>query len=411
MPKGVTPRHARSCSKSKGGERCTCTPSFQAQVWDPAAQRRTSRTFTGPDAEQDAIDWRSDRQREIREGTFRPDRQITVRVGLDELIAGMRTGTVRNRKGKRYKPSVIRDYARDAENHIKPAFGSANPRDLRGADVQRLVDRLVAEDLKPSTIRNILMPLRVLYRRLLRLEEVTVSPMDHLELPADEGKRLRIASPEEAAELIAALPVSDQPVWATATYGGLRVGEIQALGEEHVDLATGLIVVEWTWDRVERKRVRPKSEAGERSVPVPAILRGFLLDHRMDRGDAARDFFFDAAGFQIRRTLLSREGEPFRLETLQERADRAWAAAGLQRLTFHDCRHTFASYMIQAMSESKKGFNPKLLSKIMGHASIAITIDRYGHLFPGDEESAADALDAYLERANTAARRAMVTDG
>ena len=64
----------------------------------------------------------------------------------------------------------------------------------------------------------------------------------------------------------------------------------------------------------------------------------------------------------------------------------------------HECRHAFASLMIAA------GVNAKALSIYMGHASITITIDRYGHLMPGNEEAAAALLDGYLERSDTAAR-------
>jgi hypothetical protein len=54
------------------------------------------------------------------------------------------------------------------------------------------------------------------------------------------------------------------------------------------------------------------------------------------------------------------------------------------------------------------GVNAKALSTYMGHSSITITLDRYGHLMPGNEDAAAERLDAYLERANTAARLAQV---
>jgi integrase len=434
MAEGITPRHSRTCSKAKGGSRCSCTPTFQAQAKkDPRTGKRPTKTFP---SEQEAIAWRAEQELSIDKGTFRPGARSTIRVELDSLFDAMRAGTVRNRKGRAYKPGVIREYSRDAANHIVPAFGSARPQDLRGSDVQRLVDRLVAEGLAPSTVRNILMPLRVLYRRLLRLEEVLASPMDHLELPADTGKRLRIAPPEEAAELLAAVPAGDRAVWAVAMYAGLRIGEIQALGAEAVDLATGRIAVEWNWDRGERRRVDPKSDAGERAVPVPGVLRDHLLEHRM-------------AGAPTTGLLFGRDVDvAFDISALQRRADRAWeaenlrrlraaaedlgvdvddqdaeqllaaiAAAGttapplLCRLTFHDCRHTYASMMIEAMAQSREGFNPKLLSKVMGHSSIAITLDRYGHLFPGSEATAASALDAYLQRSDTAARKAAVGDG
>jgi integrase len=410
MAEGITPRHARTCSKSKkkGEERkrarCTCTPTYQAQAWDSNTGARPTKTF---DEEQDAIDWRAEKMLEICRGTFRPGRQVTLRVAFDELISDMRAGIVRNRSGERYKPSVVRGYERDIANHLLPAFGSAKPAEIRGGDVQRLIGRLEIDGKAASTIRNILMPMRVLYRRLLRLEEQTVSPMDHLELPAVRGQRLRIAPPEEAAVLIAAAPAEDRAIWAAAMYAGLRLGELEALDVEDVDLATGVIRVEWNWDPVERERVRPKSEAGRRTVPIPAVLRDHLLDRRMDLV-WERGFFFGRSA-----------DEPFDRDGLRRRAKTAWGGVNamerwhaeahdrdprlLQLLTPHDCRHTYASFMIAAE------VNPKALSTYMGHANISITLDRYGHLFPGNEEEAAGLLDAYLERANTAARKAAVS--
>jgi len=86
----------------------------------------------------------------------------------------------------------------------------------------------------------------------------------------------------------------------------------------------------------------------------------------------------------------ARAHRPFNGEKLTERADEAWKSAGLNRITLHECRHTFASLMIAA------GVNAKALSTFMGHANISITLDRYGHLMPGSEAEAAELLDAYL---------------
>jgi integrase len=70
---------------------------------------------------------------------------------------------------------------------------------------------------------------------------------------------------------------------------------------------------------------------------------------------------------------------------------RTWRAAGLEPIGLHECRHTFASLMIAA------GVNAKALSTFLGHGSVTITFDRYGHLFPGSEKEAAGLLDSYLE--------------
>ena len=88
---------------------------------------------------------------------------------------------------------------------------------------------------------------------------------------------------------------------------------------------------------------------------------------------------------------------PFNDTSMRERTGPAWERAGLRRITLHDCRHTYASLMIAA------GVNAKALQTYMGHASIEITFDLYGHLMPGNEAEAAAALDAYITRAGACA--------
>jgi integrase len=128
-------------------------------------------------------------------------------------------------------------------------------------------------------------------------------------------------------------------------------------------------------------------------VPIAAALRDHLVEHKL------------AAGREGGQLLFGRTpSDPFGGKALQDRADMTWKEAGLARITPHECRHTFASLMIAA------GVNAKALSTFMGHANIAITLDRYGHLMPGSEAEAAGLLDAYLgaelDRAAEAARAA-----
>ena len=93
-------------------------------------------------------------------------------------------------------------------------------------------------------------------------------------------------------------------------------------------------------------------------------------------------------------TALGAEGQlPFEPSTVNRRARAAWKLTNLKPIGLHECRHTFASLLIAG------GVNPKALSTYLGHASVTITYDRYGHLMPGNEGEAAELLDAYLKRA------------
>jgi integrase len=290
----------------------------------------------------------------------------------------MEDGSRLNRSGERYKPSVRRRYESAYKLYLDRPLGAVKVTDLKRRDVQALVDRLRAT-LRPSTVRNAVMPLRAIYRHLLARDVVTVTPLANLELPAVTGKREEIVTPEQAAAMIDCLPTQDQAPWSVMFYGGLRLGEVQALTVENIDLAKGVIHVESTWDRMEGT-VGPKSKAGNRTVPIPSALRGPLAAHLLqlewDKGLA----------------FGRKADDAFRPYTLTDRAYRAWEAAGLDRITPHEARHTYASLMIAA------GVNAKVLSSYMGHSSITETLDGYGHLMPGNESEAADLLDAYLDR-------------
>lgn len=324
-------------------------------------------------------------------GTLIAGSPTTLRAAAEEWLAGAAEGQIRTRSGDEYKPSALRGYETSLGRRILPDLGARRLDEIRRRDLQALVERLLREGLDASTIRNTLMPLRAIYRRAVSRSEIAVNPTSGLELPAVRGRRDRIASPSEACALLAALTREDRALWATALYGGLRRGELMALRWEDVDLAAGVIRVERAWD-VKVGIIEPKSQAARRRVPIPAALRDHLLDHKLRAG---RD-----EGLVFGRTRTN----PFNHSSVLRLALTAWQRAVLQWIGLHEARHTFASLMIAA------AVNAKALSTYLGHSSITITLDRYGHLMPGNEDEAAGLLDAYLERANTQARLAQVVD-
>jgi integrase len=371
---GIEIRHSERCA-SLSGARCDCEPRYRAVVYDRRTKRRLQRSFA---TEAAARRWRQDARVDLRRGRVTATQPVTIRAAGEALLEGMRAGTVLNRSGDRYKPKTIRGYAQALRAHVYPELGGARLGELHRNDVQALVERLSAGGAQPSTLRNVLMPLRVICRRAKARGELVLNPMEGLELPAVRGKRDRIADPVEGAALLEVVDARDRAAWATAMYAGLRLGELQALRVEDVDLERRLIHVRRSWDQYEGEQT-PKSRAGERRVPIAGTL---LPD--LERALSRR-----RRGLVFGRT----EDRPFAPRTLNRRADRAWKAAGLKQIGFHECRHTFASLMIAA------GVNAKALQTFMGHASITITLDRYGHLFPGAEDEAAALLDAFLERA------------
>ena len=376
MAEGVGRRHSKGCA-SRHGKRCNCNAGYEAWVFSKREGKKIRRTFP---RKTEAKSWRTDALRALASGEIRATKAKTIEDAWADWYAGAKSGAVTNRSGDPYKPSALRSYEQAMRLRVLPAFRRARLNDLRRPDLQEFVNRLISKGVSPSTIQVTLLPLRAVFRRALSLGELAVNPCSGLETPAVRGRRERFASPAEATALIAAVPSRDRPIWATAMYGGLRRGELRALRAEDVDLAAGVIRIERGWDPYEGE-IKLKSRAGRRKVPISEVLRPFLVKQLAATGRTETDRLFG-----------SKAGRPFAGEKLTERADEAWKSAGLNRITLHECRHTFASLMIAA------GVNAKALSTFMGHANISITLDRYGHLMPGSEAEAADLLDAYLAK-------------
>jgi integrase len=187
---------------------------------------------------------------------------------------------------------------------------------------------------------------------------------------------------------------------------GFAAASSRALRVEDIDLPGGLIYVRKGWDQYEGE-IATKS-GRERKVPIPAALRAHLAAHLL------------ALGWREGLVFGTTPADPFSTTSVVFRALTAWgwrrlkdkdtgrlrwvkgSEEALQPITLHECRHTFASLMIAA------GVNAKALSVYMGHANIGITMDRYGHLMPGNEDEAAGLLDAYLERSATGCRGPVV---
>lgn len=412
---GIRIRHLRGCDTAAGGQ-CSCKPgpSVEAWVWSPLDKRKIRRTFTGKGTESAAKRWRTDAGSAVNRRALRAPSPTTLREAFDAFLAGARNGSIRTRKGRKgrvYKSSVLRRWEsalivkRDSAGQPVSKRKKGEPErigrslldDLGGrklTDFDRnllqdlVVDRMLGWGLSASTIQNTVNALRAVFARAVTRGELLVNPTAGLEVPTSEKKRDRIAPPDEAAKLIAALPGEWRALWATAFYAGLRLGELLALRWEDVDLASGVIRVERAYDYVEREFIYVKTTAGFRKVPIAAALRDILLDHKLDAG---RD-----TGLVFGRTAEL----PAVYQTIRRHAAKAWAKAALDLIGLHEARHTFASLMIDA------GVNIKAISTFMGHASVKITLDRYGHLMPDAEEEAAARLDAYLERASAKARGA-----
>jgi integrase len=376
---GIEVRHQKGCS-SRRGKRCSCRPGYRGKVWFTEREGK-GRWINGPTfpTKAQARNWRQDNQAAVRAGKLRPVSPTTVRDAGAALLVGMESGAILDRSGRKYKPSTRRSYEQALRLYVVPRLGHLRLGEVRRAHVQDFADGLRKDGLSASTVTNKLDPLRVIFRRALHRDEISVDPTVGLVLPQNTGRRSRVESPKRAIELIAALPESERALWATMIFAGLRRGEARALRASDLDLDAGVLRVERGWDD-EEGAVEGKTRAATRKVPLMGELRRELVRHKLWTGRSGADLLFGRAA-----------DLPFVPSTVRARAVKAWKAAGLEPLTPHEARHCCASFYLAA------GLNLKEVSTFIGHEDVRTTINRYGHLLPGGEQQSAAKLDAFFE--------------
>jgi integrase len=352
---------------------------YRGTAYDKRAQRHLRGPWTPHLAEARA--WRVDALARLQAGTLSAARGPTVREAVGRFLDGIESGAICRSDGQPYKPSTVRGYRSDLRKRVVPAFGPTRLARLTRTDCQRWVDRLMAEGYAAPTVRNIVAALRALIAWALPRGYTHNDPCSRLRLPSGGKKRERVATPAEAASLVFALPPRDQAAFGLAVYAGLRIGEVVALDVAAIDFNRQVLKVVRGWDATARQFIATKSRK-RRTVPISSRLAVLLADHLVLLDHPAEGLLF-ASPRDPRYPIHPRQ--------LRRHAAKAWRDAGLDPLGFHEARHTFASTAIAA------GMNAKTLCTLMGHASITVTYDTYGHLLRGNESEARDLLDTYLD--------------
>jgi integrase len=293
------------------------------------------------------------------------------------------------------RPKTVSAYDSNLRNHILPALGHHELARLRPPVLRAWLAELCT---KPARGGGLLAPLSVLqaYRTLNRVLAAAVddellarNPMSRIEPPRVETKPMRFLTHAEVARLADSIDQRYGPLVLLAAYGGLRAGELFALRWENVDLDHLCVRVVEQVQHVSGHLLvsAPKTDAGRRQVPIPAFVADELAARRTDedRDESAGLLFAAPGGGYLRDSNFRR---------------RAWAPAvkraGLAPLRLHDLRHTCASLAIAA------GADIKVLQRMLGHSSAALTLDRYGHLMPGQAEAVAARLDQLARDARPA---------
>ncbi|MGQ0678404.1 MAG: tyrosine-type recombinase/integrase [Actinomycetota bacterium] len=269
------------------------------------------------------------------------------------------------------------------KNLILPTFGAMPLQTIELSDVKTWLAGLQARGSAPATIRKAYQLLAgvlaeaVRERRIARTPCLDIRPGD---LPKLEHSEMRFLSTQEVQQLADAMDPKFRPLVLTAAFTGLRFGELAALRLKHVNLLKRTVSVEEGMTDVKgHQAFGPlKTKASRRTVTIPAFLVDVLAKHLKARAPLGPDDLIFVGAY----------GAPLRASSFRRRF---WYPAVKASVgppcRFHDLRHTHAAMLIQA------GTHAKLIQRRLGHAQIGVTLNTYGHLMEGLDESAADALE------------------
>lgn len=341
----------------------------------------------------------SDGKRHYLHGTSKADVKDKLDAALRDLRSGLHVAgpsqTVAafladwlNDATGRLRPRTVERYAGLIARHINPALGSIRLRKLMPQDIARLYADL-RPSLAPASIAQVHAVLHGALDQAVRWHAIARNPAAAVQAPRPARVEMRFLDATQVRTLLdacAADPLG--ALYVSAVFTGLRLGELLGLRWRDLDLDGRTLVVRHTLSRAAGAWVlaEPKTAHSRRTVRLAPRACEALRAHRLAEAERLL-----ALGHRIGPETLvfsDRWGDPVNGWHVTERGlGPILRAAGLPRIRFHDLRHTFASMMLS------EGARIDLVSKMLGHASPAITLNIYSHLMPGDEEAALERLE------------------
>lgn len=319
-------------------------------------------------------------------------RKIDAQNWLDSVTAAIQTGTYVDPSRSRItvgamaeqwfdgkvslRPTTRALYESVLGNHVLPRWRDVPLTHVEHGEVQAWVAQLVAAGLSAGHVRKIHGVLSGILGLAVRDRRLPSNPALDVDLPRGRERRRRYLNANQVEQLAISAGEGRLAVLVLA-YCGLRWSELAALRAGRLDLMRRRLTVAEAMTEVNGGRIvwgAPKSHES-RSVPVPRLLIDELA--ALVAGKSRDDLVFTTSS-----------GAPLR----NRNARRDWfdAAAveiGEPGLTPHELRHTAASLAVSA------GANVKAVQRMLGHASAALTLDRYADLFDDDLDAVADRLD------------------
>lgn len=381
--------------------------------------KRRLKTFA---KKKDAEAFSSSTQVEIRDGTHVAD---SASITVEDAAGNWLATAVANE----LEPTTVEQYRQHVNLHIVPLIGGKLLSRLNVPDIRAFEDAMRETGRSAAMVTKVRGSLGSIFADAQERGQATRNPVREMAGRRKPGKERRqarrkkgrlkvgvdIPTTQEIKAFVGAVTGRWRPILLTAVFAGLRASELRGLRWDDIDLERREIRIHQRADRFNTLG-QPKSASSERAVPIPNILVNTLREWRLAcprRATGQKD----AAGNAVTILDLAFPNGAGKVESHANIINRgltpAWIAAGAtvdagrdengqpilgaKYTGLHSLRHFYASWCINPPSMGGIGLIPKVVQDRLGHSTIAMTMDTYGHLFPrGDDTDELAAAEKAL---------------
>ncbi len=332
----------------------------------------------------EAADKLKQAMRDLDDGVDFDAGRLTLGQYLDKWLSASAKPSVKVRTYEGYE-SIVRV-------RVVPHIGRKQLARLTPLDLQALYSQLAESGLTNRSVHHTHRVLHCAFEQAVRWNMIPRNPCDGATPPRPEQTEMSVLTQEQANAFLAA--TADHPahaLYVLAITTGMRAGELLGLKWGDIDLDAGRLTVKRALQQQNEAGlvfVTPKSARSRRTIVLSQRAVEALRLHR-DRQAFLRRQVEDAWQDQDL-VFAGATGGPLDPSWQRQVFYAALDAAGLPRVRFHDLRHTAATLLLL------RGVNVKLVSEMLGHASISLTLQTYSHLLPVMHGDAAAAMDAIL---------------
>jgi integrase len=314
------------------------------------------------------------------------DKNMTASEYLDRFLDDVQRGSVRESTYSRDKYLVT--------NHVKPTLGRVKLKNLSAMHLQRLYREKQDAGLSASTVQKIHHVLHKTLSQAVKWDLIPRNPADAVEAPRPVPEEMHPLSAEETRKLLEAAKGDKlEALYVLAVTTGMRRGELLGLKWSDVDLENSRLSIRRTLTRTDNgKGVAlgdTKTKKSRRTIPLTPHAVDALRSHlerQLGEIEATGDLYEDQG-----LVFTTEVGTLINPSNLRQRSFAPLLKrAGLPHVRFHDLRHTCATLLLS------RNVHPKYVQELLGHASVAITLDTYSHAVPGMGDLTATAMEDAL---------------